>query len=381
MSFPAAGRRTSWRIRMARPSLPPVERFEDAMRAVWDSGMLSNSGPFSAAFEDAFARYRAGAGYVLSANTADIALTLALRALELPAGSRALVTSLAFPSAAHALEWNGLVPQFVDVDPHDWCLHPEQLDGRLDGVSAIVATHMYGVPCDVEGLEDLAAAHGVRLVFDAAQAAATWVGDRHATDFGDASVVSFSGTKIVTAGEGAIATFRASDSAERFAQLRAYGMDGQGQSHAPGLNGKLSELHAALGLLTLDELATEVARRERLVELYRSRLSGLDSITFQAHPEGTVPTPTYFVVAIDTHRDLVREALAARGIESRPYFPPLHLMPRFAGSAPERLPVTEQLGPKLLALPLYSALEPEIVDEVCDVIAATLAAPAVPTHG
>jgi dTDP-4-amino-4,6-dideoxygalactose transaminase len=366
---------------MARPSLPPVERFEDAIRSVWESGMLSNNGPFSTAFESAFARYRAGTGQVLCASTADIALTLALRALELPAGSRALVTSLAFPSAAHALEWNGLVPEFVDVDAGDWCLHPEQLDGRLDGVSVIVATHMYGVPCDVEGLERLAAQHGVRLVFDAAQAAATWVGDRHATDFGDASVVSFSGTKIVTAGEGAIATFRENDPAERFAQLRAYGMDEHGESHRPGLNGKLSELHAALGLLTLEDLATEVARRERLVELYRSRLSGLEAITFQEHPAGTTPTPTYFVVAIDTHRDLVREALAARGIESRAYFPPLHLMRRFAGSSPERLPVTEGLGRRLLALPLYSALEPETVEEVCEVVAATLAAPAVPTHG
>jgi dTDP-4-amino-4,6-dideoxygalactose transaminase len=366
---------------MARPSLPPLERFEAAIRAVWESGMLSNSGPFSEAFEAAFARYRAGSGYVLCANTADIALTLALRALGLPGGSRALVTSLAFPSAAHALEWNGLVPEFVDVDPRDWCLHPEQLDGRLDGVSVIVATHMYGVSCDVEGLERLAERHGVRLVFDAAQAAATWVGDRHVTDFGDASVVSFSGTKIVTAGEGAIAAFRAEDAARRFEQLRAYGIDEQGQSHRAGLNGKLSELHAALGLLTLEELATEVARRVRLVELYRRRLSGLDSIALQEHPARTTTTPTYFVVAIDTHRDLVREALAARGIESRPYFPPLHLMRRFAAGSPEPLPVTERLGRSLLALPLYSAMGPETVDEVCDVVAATLASPSVPTQG
>ena len=360
-----------WRIRVARPALPPLERFSEAMAAVWERRTLSNQGPFAEAFEHGFAEY-SGGGRVLCAANADAALTLVLRALALPEGSRALVPSLAFPSSVHALEWNGLQPYFVDVDAGDWCVHPEQLEGRLDDVSVIVATHLFGVACDVVGLERVAERHGVSLVFDAAQAAATWVGDRHVTDFGDASVVSFSGTKIVTGAEGAIATLRSDEAADRFARLRAYGMDADGISRERGLNAKLSELNAALACLTMEDLDVQVVRRERLVELYRDRLAEVDGVSWQASSPLSRRTPTFLVVAFDEGRDRVRAALAGRGIESRPYFPPLHAMPRFADAPAAPLPVTERLGRSLLALPLYAELEPEVVEEVCDVVASTL---------
>jgi dTDP-4-amino-4,6-dideoxygalactose transaminase/LPS sulfotransferase NodH len=366
---------SAWRIRVAKPALPPLEHFSDAIAAVWERRMLSNHGPFAHDLELAFAHYRGGNGHVLCASNADAALTLVLRALQLPAGSRALVASLGFPSSVHAVEWNGLEPYFVDVDAHDWCMHPEQLDGRLDGVSVIVATHLFGVACDVVGLERVAEQHGVRLVFDAAQAAATWVGDRHVTDFGDASVVSFSGTKVVTGAEGAIAVLRSERVKERFERLRAYGMDRDGISRDRGLNAKLSELNAALACLTVKDLDPQVAYREALVQRYRDGLAGLDSVAWQAQPATSRRTPTFLVVAFDEGRDRVRAALAERGIESRPYFPPLHAMPRFAASPAAPLPVTERLGRSLLALPLYGELEPEVVEEVCAVIGSTLGRP------
>jgi dTDP-4-amino-4,6-dideoxygalactose transaminase len=369
---PQPGSEPAWRIRLSRPSLPPLEQYAEALAAVWERGMLSNHGPCAAAFEADFARYQAGSGHVRCASNGDAALTLVLRALELPEGSRALVASLGFPSSAHALEWNGLRPHFVDVDAGDWCLHPEQLEGRLDGVSVIVATHLFGVPCDVAGLEGVAERHGIPLVFDAAQAAATWVGSRHVTDFGDASVVSFSGTKIVTGAEGAVAVLRSARVADRFTRLRAYGLGEHGISRDRGLNAKLSELHAALAGLTLGDLEAQVARRRRLVELYRERLATVGGVTLQARPPASRPTPTYFAVSLSTGRDRVRGALAARGIESRPYFPPLHLMPRLAGRFGASLPVTERLGRGLLALPLYGELEPADVEEVCAVVAGAL---------
>jgi dTDP-4-amino-4,6-dideoxygalactose transaminase len=272
----------------------------------------------------------------------------------------------------HALEWNGLKPHFVDVDESDWCLHAEQLDSELDGVAVIVATHMFGVPCDVAGLEELATRNGIALVFDAAQAAATWVDDRHVTDFGDASVVSFSATKIVTAGEGAVAVLRGERCAERFRRMRAYGMDQGGISELLGLNAKLSELHAALGLLTLDELEEQVARRTRLIDRYRERLGARSDLTFQQVPAGARPTPSFVVVDLGDARDSVRTALASRGIESRPYFPAMHQMPRFAAVPRSALRVTDRLGRGLLALPLYSELDPATVEEVCDVVVSTL---------
>jgi dTDP-4-amino-4,6-dideoxygalactose transaminase len=363
---------------VARPALPTLERYADILEGVWERGTLSNDGPYSRAFEQAFASYRRGGGHVLAASSGDLGLTLALAALELPRGARALLPSLGFPSTLHALEWNGLQPHFVDVDESDWCLHAEQLDGELEGVSVIVATHMFGVPCDVARLEEVSARTGITLVFDAAQAAATWIDGSHVTEFGDASVVSFSATKIVTAGEGALAVLRGERSAERFGRMRAYGMDRSGFSELLGLNAKLSELHAALGLLALDDLEEQVARRIQLIDCYRERLAPRSDLALQQVPAGARPTPSFFVVDVGDARDRVRAALASRGIESRPYFPAMHQMPRCTAVPRSALPITDRLGRGLLALPLYSELEPATVEEVCDVVASTLDGSQVP---
>ncbi|MHB8240407.1 MAG: DegT/DnrJ/EryC1/StrS family aminotransferase [Solirubrobacteraceae bacterium] len=359
-------------VRVARPSLPPLERYGAALERIWERGILSNDGPCVREFEEAFAAYSRLPFRPLAASSCDVALTLAVAALELPHGSRVLVPSLGFPSTVHALEWNGLKPHFVDVDEHDWCLHADQVEDQLKDVSMILATHMFGTPCDVAGLEALAARHGVALIFDAAQAAATWVHGRHVTSFGDASVISFSGAKIVTAGEGGIAVIAGGPQAARFERLRRYGMDSQGVSERTGLNAKLSELHGALGVLTLESLEEQVALRERIVAAYRHALGGREDIRLQHVPTGTRPTPTFFVIDLGDARDHVRKALAARQIESRPYFPALHLMPRFADLSRGELPVSEQLNEGLLALPLYSELEPAVVEEVCATVCETL---------
>ncbi len=334
--------------------------------------MLSNDGPCVREFEEAFAAYSRSPIRPLATSSCDLALTLAVAALELPRGSRVLLPSFGFPSTVHALEWNGLKPHFVDVDEHDWCMHAEQLEGKLADVSMIIATHMFGVPCDVVGLEALATRHNIVLVFDAAQAAATWVQGRHVTSFGNASVISFSGAKIVTSGEGGIAVIADGNTAARFERLRRYGMDPQGVSERTGLNAKLSELHGALGVLTMEILEEQVTQRERIVDVYRHAFDGREDIRFQRIPTGSRPTPTFFVVDLGNARDRVRAALATRRIESRPYFPAMHLMPRFAGVTRTPLPVSGQLNEGLLALPLYSELEPSVVEEVCATVCEAL---------
>lgn len=359
-------------IRVARPALPPLGRYADALVEVWERGTLSNDGPCAEALEASFAAYSGGGGQVLAASSGDLALTLVVAALGLPRGGTALVPSLGFPSTVHALEWNGLKPRFVDVDERDWCLHAEQLEGQLEGVSAILATHLFGAPCDVLALERLAAERGITLIYDAAQAAGTWLGDRHVSDFGDASVISLGGTKIVTGGEGALAVVRDKRAAERFRRLRRYGMSGDGTSEELGLNAKLSELHAALATLTLETLEQQVADRRRLIDIYRRELGGRGDIALQQTSPPSRPTPNYFVIDSGDARERVREVLAMHEIESRPYFPSMHLMPRFAEVPHGALPVSERLGESLLALPLYSELSERNVEEICSLVAGAL---------
>jgi dTDP-4-amino-4,6-dideoxygalactose transaminase len=355
-------------VRVARPALPALGRYVERLEDVWDSAMLSNDGPHARAFERSFASYSEASGTVLAASNCDVALTLLIASLELPHGAHAVLPSFSYPSLLHAVRWNGLRPRFVDVDPHDWCLHAEQLEGQLDGVALILATHMFGVGCDVVGLERVAREHGCRLVLDAAQAVATWVGERHITDYGDGSAISFSGTKLVTSAEGAIVVANSPLVARRLELLRRLGIDHGGASAECGLNAKLSELHAALGVLSLGEIEQLVAQRVGLVQDYRRRLSGRADLALQRMPSGSRETPTYFAVDLGDARDRVRRALAAEGIESRPYFPALHRMERLAEVPSAPMPVTDWLDAGLLALPLHTDVTAEIVRETCEIV-------------
>jgi dTDP-4-amino-4,6-dideoxygalactose transaminase len=356
-------------LRLARPSLPPPGALDGAMAGVLRSGMLSNLATQARRFEAACAAYT-GLGPVRCVSSADVGLTLAVAALGLPRGSRALVPSFTFNSTVHALLWNGLEPVFADVDPETWCLGAEQAEGMLaPDVSVVVGTHAFTSACDLPGLDALAAERGVALLFDAAQAFATWHAGRHAAAFGDASVFSFSGSKIVTSGEGGAAVLRSPEADERFHLLRKYGIDGTYESLEVGLNGKLSELHAALGCLTVPGVEREVAARARVVARYRALLGPLDGVRLQAVPPGTRPTPTIFAVDVGPARDAVVAELERARVESRAYFRPLHAMPRFAGLPRGPLPVTERLGASVLALPLFSGMTAADVDRVCEAVA------------
>jgi dTDP-4-amino-4,6-dideoxygalactose transaminase len=359
------------RFRVAHPSLPPLARYVEALEEVWDTGMLSNHGVWAQRLEDHYRAYFETGSRVLCASSCDVSLTLAIAALELPRGGSAVLPSLSYPSAVNAVEWNGLNPRFVDVDADDWCLHPEQLDGALDGAVLILATHMFGVPCDVAGLEQVAANAGAALVFDAAHAIATRVGERHVTDFGDASLVSLGATKLAPTAAGGLAVFRDAATAERFALLRNSGMAAGGVSVAIGLNAKLSELHAALAVISAERLETELSRREQLVDLYRGRLSRLGEVRLQRVPEGSRNSPSYLVIQLPGDRAQTVQALAGAGVETRPYFPALHLMPRFAAH-PGGLPVTEALDDSLLALPLYSDMPLAAAEEICGTVCRVL---------
>lgn len=355
-------------LRLARPSLPSLDAYAEELVATWDDAWLSNFGPHAERFEKVCSEYT-GLRHVRAVSNCDIGLTLAVRALGLRLGAGVVVPSFTFPSTLHALLWNGLEPRFADVDPDTWCLSAESAAAAVDGeTAAIVGTHAFMSACDVAGLEALAADVGAVLLFDAAQALASWVGQRHVGTFGDASVFSFSPTKIATCGEGGLAAFRDPAHGERFALLRGYGSDADYDSRLVGLNGKLSELHAALGCLTIANIEDEVRARLHLVDLYRERLTVLPGVRLQTRAPELRPTPTFLVADFGARRGDVAGALADHGIESRAYFRPLHAMGRFMEIPAAPLPVTEHLGAALLALPLHRGMEDADVHRVCDTV-------------
>jgi dTDP-4-amino-4,6-dideoxygalactose transaminase len=349
---------------LVRPSLPPLDQYVERLDEIWASRMLSNFSTQAEQFEQLVSAYTQQP-HALAVVNCDVGLTLAIRALDLPPGSEVILSSFAFNSSANAVIWNRLQPLFVDVDPATYCLEPNAVEAALsDRTALILGTHVFGVPCDVEALSELASRSRVALMFDAAQAFGTFVGDRHVSSFGDASAFSFSGTKIVTAGEGGAVMFRSEETASRFRYLRGYGFQDDYVTRCLGLNGKMSELHAALGCLTAARTEEEVDARKRLVDTYRDLLGPISNLAYQAVPVGVRPTPTYFFIDAGSHRDGLAEHLAQRGIQTKQYFKPLHLMP-FYQSMPTVLPVTERLSKSGLCLPLYSALGDEAVARVC----------------
>lgn len=360
-------------IPFLRPSLPPLEQVAERLANVWRRGVLSNFGPEVEAFE-ALARTTFGVPAVLAVSSADIGLTLATAALGVPRGTTAVLPSFTFNSTANALRWNGLRLRFVDVDPLTWTVDPAAVAAAMGPeVGLIVGTHVFGAPCDVVALEQLGRHHGVPVLFDAAQAVASRVDGRHVMGFGDASVVSFSGAKVATAGEGGMCVLA---NPERLAQLRAlrnYGFLGDYEARAIGLNAKMSEMNAVVGTLGLADVEGEVGRRARVVARYHDRLGDVSGLEFQALRPGDRTSHTCLGVRFvggAGDRDTVEASLWLEGIETRSYFRPLHRMPELGGPAPASLPVTERLASAILCLPLFGGLADDDVDIVCDAVAA-----------
>ena len=286
-----------------------------------------------------------------------------------------IVPSFTFCSTVNSLVWNGLEPVFADVDPQTYCPDPEDVKRRITPRTVgIAALHTFGLPADIGSLEDLAPEHGLRLVFDAAHG----LGGRYQGSalgaFGDASVFSLSGTKLVTGGEGGLATFRDPADAERFSYLRAYGFKGDYNCRYIGLNGKVSELNAALGWLSLDLIDTVLARRHAQVDRYREALCGCPERGLANCARGLRPRlqgPGH-PVSKARAAPAVEASLAAAGIMTKRYFFPAHRMEVYRSDTPCSLPVTDDLYERLLCIPLYHDLADETIDGVAGTIRASL---------
>jgi len=225
----------------------------ELLRDIWDLHMLSNFGKYARLFEQR-AQAQLGTPRVRAVASCDIGLVIALAALDLPAGGEAIVPSFTFNSTINAIVWNRLTPVFADIDPWRLTLDPAEVE-RLTGpgTAVVVGTHVFGNPCDHDAIR-AAAGPGIPVVYDAAHAFGTRYRGRAAGTLGDAEVFSFSGTKLVTSAEGGLVAVTRDDLVTRIEYLRAYGFQTDYESHVVGINGKISELNAALGALTIETL-------------------------------------------------------------------------------------------------------------------------------
>ena len=354
---------------LARPAIADPARVAEAAGTILASGVLTN-GPYVRRLEQRAAEYL-GVGHCVAVASCTAGLMLALRASGL--SGDVVLPSFTFSASAHAVAWNGLRPVFADIRPDDLLLDPEAV-ARSAGVrtSAILATHTYGTPCDVEALGRLARDDGIRLFFDAAHAFGSRRGQAMVGGFGDAEVFSLSPTKVLIAGEGGIIATNDDSLAERCRIGRDYGNPGDYDTRFVGLNARMSELHAATALASFEDLEERIALRNQLAERYRKVLADVPGIDFPAVAEADRSTYKDFTILIDPDRfgmdaAATAAALAAEGIQTRRYYsPPVHRQRayRWVGPANGALPETDRAAARVLTLPLWTPMADEQIDGV-----------------
>jgi dTDP-4-amino-4,6-dideoxygalactose transaminase len=370
------------RMPIIRPTLPPFHEFEELVRPSWDEGQVT-AGPLGRTLEEEVCQ-RTGAAHAIAVSSCTAGLMLAAQAMELPAGGEVIVPSFTFAATAQALVWNGLVPVFCDCLPESLGLDPEDVERNLSPrTAAICAAYVYGLPPEIDALVQVGDRHGLPVYFDSAQGLGAEYRGRRAGGFGTCEVFSLSPTKVVTAVEGGVICTSDAGLAARVRSMRDYGKDpvnGEDMVYL-GLSARMSELHAAVGVLSvrrLDELTK--ARLER-IESYRRRLGGLPGCRVQRLPDDRTTSGNYFVLFVTERarrsRDEVYGTLKARGIQTKRYFyPPVHeqtLFQRIACRVSDRMERTVQASREALALPLYSHMTPEQIDVVCHEVERLLA--------
>jgi dTDP-4-amino-4,6-dideoxygalactose transaminase len=355
----------------AQPTIEEPERVLTSIDASLRSGWLTD-GPRGEELEDRISE-ALGVEHCIAVSSCTAGLMLVIRALGIT-GTVGL-PSFTFSATAHAVSWNGLPIRFLDCDPGTWCLTPDDVTGDL---AAIVAVHISGVPCDVEGLTRLARDRGVPLVFDAAHGTGSMVatadGSRPLGGFGSAEVFSLTPTKVLNGAEGGLVTTNDAELARLVRIGRNYGNPGDYDTRFAGLNARLSELHAAVVLAGLDYLEARVGRRTEIADRYRAGMGAVPGVSFQAPRRGDRPSWKDFTILVDEaafgcSRDLVVEALAAEGVATRKYYsPPVHRQQAYVSTPTGPLPVTDRLAARVISLPMSSHLSDDAVDGISEAV-------------
>lgn len=349
-------------IYVTQPYLPPLEEFYPYLQKIWDNKILTNGGPFHRQLEKALCEYL-GVEHLSLFSNGTIALVTALQALRIT--GEVITTPYSFVATAHSLLWNGIKPVFVDVDPATLNLDPKRIEAAITPhTTAIMPVHCYGHPCDVGAIQKIADNYNLRVIYDAAHAFGVEDQFGSILKYGDLSVLSFHATKVFNTFEGGAIVCPDAKTKLRIDQLKNFGFVDELTVVAPGINGKMSEINAAFGMLQLQGIDRAIARRKEIDQTYRALLADVKGILCLADAGETAANYSYFPILVTSDfplsRDELYEKLKKDGIFARRYFYPLISdFPMYRGlpsSGRENLPVAADAAQKVLCLPIYPNL-------------------------
>jgi dTDP-4-amino-4,6-dideoxygalactose transaminase len=364
-------------ITVTKPYLPPLEEFTPYLEQIWANGQLTNNGPFHRQFEKELADYL-NVRYISLFTNATLALVTALQALRIT--GEVITTPYSFVATTHALWWNNIKPVFVDIEPDHCNLDPERIEAAITPrTTAILPVHVYGNPCKVVRIKEIADAYGLKVIYDACHTFGVTIEGEPVLNVGDLSVMSFHATKVFNTFEGGAIISHDEGMKKRVDYLKNFGFAGETTVVAPGINAKMSEVQAAMGVLQLKHIDGNIEKRRQLVMRYREALSGVPGIRCLEDIPAVRHCYSYFPVFVDEaqygiSRDALYERLKRHDIYGRRYFYPLiSQFPAYRGlesALPGALPVAEKMTEQVICLPLYPELQFDAVDSICEILSA-----------
>ena len=375
-------------IKVTSPLLPDLGAFNEYLKQIWDKQWITNNGEFHHQLEKALAEYL-GVPYISLFTNGTLPLITALQALRIT--GEVITTPYSFVATTHALWWNGIKPVFVDIDPKTGNLDPNKVEAAITPrTTAILPVHVYGNPCDVDVIQDIADKYGLRVIYDAAHAFGVKVDSRHSKmlsksegdyvsvlNAGDLSTLSFHATKVFNTVEGGAMVMHDAKMKQRIDYLKNFGFANETTVVGPGINSKMDEIRSAYGLLNLKQVDKAIAARRHAAVRYREALKDVEGITFFDEMPGVQHNYSYFPIFVDEKkygmsRDELYFKMRDRNVWGRRYFYPL--ISEFStyrgleSAAPDNLSNAHKMADTVICLPMHHLLSDEDVQRVIECI-------------
>ena len=360
------------KIFVTRPFMPPLQEFVESLEEIWESRWLTNIGKYHREFERALSDYL-GVKYISLFANGTLALMTALQVLRIT--GEVITTPFSFVATTHALHWNGIKPVFCDIEPDFFNLDAERIEAAITPkTTAILPVHVYGNPCNVNKIAEIADIFGLKVVYDACHAFGVVIDGNSILNYGDLSVLSFHATKVFTTFEGGAIVCHDEKTKKRIDYLKNFGFAGETTVVGPGINAKMSEFQAAFGLIQLKYIDKAIEKRRKIAELYRKSMGHIKGIWMLHDLKGVKHNYQYFPILIDEKeygksRDQVYDELKKHDIYTRRYFYPLiSQFPTYKGlpsASADNLPVAERITKQVLCLPVYPDLALSVVEKIC----------------
>lgn len=353
------------KIFVTKSHLPPKDKYFELCSQIWDSGQLTNNGPFVKKLESELNnRFNNNISYVTNGT---VAIQIAIKALDLK--GEIITTPFSYVATTSSIVWENCTPVFVDIEKEYLSIDPEKIESKITkNTTAILATHVFGNPCDVTKIEQIAAKHNLKVIYDAAHAFDVQYQSKSILDYGDISTLSFHATKIFHTSEGGAVISQNKELDHKIKYLRNFGHNGRTAFHGLGINGKNSEFHAAMGILMLDEITHVKESRKSAYQMYIQELAHLNDLTILKIRPETIWNYSYFPVILKNEELLNKllDDLKTWDIYPRRYFyPSLNSLPYVTNIS---CPNSERISATILCLPFYANMENKLITHICDKI-------------